>query len=265
MPRVISVVSGKGGVGKTTLVGNVGTLLAKKYKKTVLLVDGNITTPHLGQYMGIDFCQTTLNDVLRGNAYVDEALYEHESGARILPASLELHDLKGVDISKFKNVIKAANAKIMDTDITLIDSAPGLGREAMAALNASNEVLYVTTPFAPMILDVIKCSKVAEEIGLKQIGVVVNMCHGGGHELKRNEIEAMIGLPVVSVVRHHHDVHRSLSMRKPLPIHSPRSKGVNEFDRIAEAILGIEHKKDIFATIRGFMGRFYAQGKKSAN
>ncbi len=229
MPRVISVVSGKGGVGKTTLVGNVGSLLASKYKKTVLLIDANITTPHLSQYMGVDFCQTTLNDVLRGNALVDEALYEHESGARVIPASLELHDLKGVDISKLKSVVKAANGKIKDTEITLIDSAPGLGREAMATLRASDEVLFITTPYAPMVLDIMKCAKVAEEIGVKPIGVVVNMSHGEGHELNKRDIEAMTGMPVISTIGHNKDVHRSLSARKPLHIHAPRANGVDVF------------------------------------
>lgn len=262
MPRVISVVSGKGGVGKTTLVGNVGALLASKYKKTVLLIDANITTPHLGQYMGVDFCQTTLNDVLRGNALVDEALYEHESGARLIPASLELQDLRGVDISKLRSVIRAANDTIKDTEITLIDSAPGLGREAMATLKASDEVLFVTTPFAPMVLDVMKCARVAEELGVKPLGIVINMSHGGGHELKKDEIESLVGLPVISTIRHHADVHKSLSARKPLSVHAPGAKGNKEFAKVADAILGIEPEAGMFERMMQFLGRFY--GSRSA-
>ncbi len=264
MPRIISVVSGKGGVGKTTLVGNLGTILSKKFNKKVLLIDANITTPHLGQYMGIDFCQTTLNDVLRGTALVDEALYEHESGARLIPASIELHDLKGIDISKLKKVVAQANKKIKDTEIVLIDSAPGLGREAMASLQASREVLFITTPYAPIVIDVMKCARIAEHLKLKPLGVVVNMSHGKGHELNKQEIEALVGLPVISTIGHRKEVHHSLSARKPLVLHSPRSQGAKDFHRVAEALLGVEQKQGMFVRLKEIFNRFYSTAPENA-
>ena len=64
MTRIIGVVSGKGGVGKTTLVANLGAALASLYKKDVIVVDCNVTTSHLGLYLGMYYYPISLNKVL---------------------------------------------------------------------------------------------------------------------------------------------------------------------------------------------------------
>ena len=57
MARIIGIVSGKGGVGKTTLGINLGAALAHHLKKNVTIVDCNVTTSHLGLYLA---CTTAL-------------------------------------------------------------------------------------------------------------------------------------------------------------------------------------------------------------
>jgi len=60
--RVIGVISGKGGVGKTTFSANLGIALSTFGEKT-LIVDCNVTTPHLRYYLGVKDFSTTLNNV----------------------------------------------------------------------------------------------------------------------------------------------------------------------------------------------------------
>jgi septum site-determining protein MinD len=75
MTRIIGIVSGKGGVGKTTIVANLGAALASFYKKRVIIVDCNVTTSHLGLYLGMYYHPVSLNQVLRGEASMDDAIY----------------------------------------------------------------------------------------------------------------------------------------------------------------------------------------------
>ncbi|MFH8092887.1 MAG: AAA family ATPase, partial [Candidatus Aenigmatarchaeota archaeon] len=150
MTRIISIVSGKGGVGKTTLTINLGAVLASEYKTNTTIVDCNISTSHLGLYLGIYYSPITINKVLMGEANIEESIYEHFTGMKIIPASLSLKDLSGVDVFGLKNAIKDLEGK---TDIILLDAAPGLGREALSAIRASDEVLFVTTPFIPAVMD----------------------------------------------------------------------------------------------------------------
>ncbi len=244
--RVISVVSGKGGVGKTTAVANLGVILASKYKKNVILVDCNITTPHLGLYMGIDHHPVTLNHVLKGKARLSEAVYHHPSGAKVIPSSLALRELDGVDVANIKSTINRIKKEYPETDFIFLDCAPGLGREAMAGMRSSEEILFITTPYFPIVADTVKCNQVANELGLKSLGIVLNMKKGNKHELSAIEVEGIAEIPIIGSVSLHHDVLKSLHKRIPVAIHSPLSKASLEFVQIAAALAGEKVPKSGF-------------------
>lgn len=244
--RVISVVSGKGGVGKTTVVAGVGSILASEFKKKVLLVDCNITTAHLGLYMGIESHPTTLNHVMTGKAKLPEAIYEHFSGAKVLPSSLALKDMTGIDIASVKTVINKIRREIPDLDVVLLDCAPGFGREAMAAMRASEEVLFVTMPYLPSIMDAVKCSQVASELELKPIGLVVNMLKKDRHEMSLREIESLTDMKVLGAIPFHHDALKSLHARVPVTHHVPKSSVSRALRQVAHTIAGVEYKPDGF-------------------
>ena len=91
MTRILSVVSGKGGVGKTTLVSNISASLVKA-GKNVLVIDGNVTGSNLHIHLGIEATDNmiTLNDVLEDKAFITQAIYRHPLGFSIIPASLSL-------------------------------------------------------------------------------------------------------------------------------------------------------------------------------
>src|SRR3989344_8902048 len=130
MARVIGIFSGKGGSEKTTTATNLAAILAKKYGKTVTLVDCNLTTSHVGLHLGMYNYHVSLNHVLRNEYDVKDAIYSHHSGMKVIPASVSLNDVRGVDVDKLSDVVK----KLNDTnDFILLDASPGLGREAYAA------------------------------------------------------------------------------------------------------------------------------------
>jgi cell division ATPase MinD len=240
LTRIIGVVSGKGGVGKTTLVVNLGAVLASEYKKDVIVVDCNVTTSHLGMYLGMYYYPVSLNQVLSGDVAIDKAIYDYSiSGLRIIPASLSLDDLKGVEVSELKKSIKGLFGK---ADIILLDSAPGFGREALATIRASDEILFVMTPFVPPMMDVIKCYQLASQYGAKPLGVVMNMVGEGRHELTNYEVEQLVELPIISRVPRDREVLRSLSAKLPTVDTNPKSKAGREFSRLAAYLVNEEYR-----------------------
>ena len=77
MTEIISIISGKGGVGKTTLVSNLAVSLTKTNAK-VLVIDGNVTGANLGIHLGVpSVYPVSLNDVLNKNAFITQAIYRH--------------------------------------------------------------------------------------------------------------------------------------------------------------------------------------------
>jgi septum site-determining protein MinD len=233
--RVIAVISGKGGVGKTTLVGNLGVIASMKFGKNVLLADCNMTASHLGISLGMDHYHATLNHVLRGHAHVNEAIYNHSSGARVLPSSIAFKDMDGVDISLLGGVIdRIRNFGMVDT--LILDCAPGLGREVMAALNSSDEVLIVANPYITSVMDVIKCSHAIDASKSKVSGIVLNMVGSSKHELSHKEISSIAGLPVIAKIPMDKEVLKSTSLRMPVFMMNPLSKASKSIEVLADSV-----------------------------
>jgi septum site-determining protein MinD len=235
LARIIGIVSGKGGVGKTTIALNLGAALAQRFKKNVTLIDCNVTTSHVGLYLGMYYCPSTLNKVLRGEIGIEEAIYEHFSGMKVVPASLTLSELEGIDVVLLKDSIGSISNK---NDIILLDSGPGLGRETIAVLKASNELIYVTTPHVPSVMDIVRCQVIAEENRVRPLGIVLNMVNKEKYEMTRREIEELTKLPVIASIPFDKNVNRSLALRIPLVAFKPKSRASKELFKLTEKLLG---------------------------
>lgn len=251
MTRIIGVISGKGGVGKTTLVTNVGAVLASRFKTNVTVVDCNITTAHLGLYLGMYYSPVTLNKVLTGEASIENATYEHFTGMKIIPASLSLKDLSGVDMFALKDALKGLQGK---TDIALLDAAPGLGREATSAIRSSDEVIFVTTPFVPAVMDIIKLKRLIDELNIKANGVVLNMVGREKYELTKEDVERLVEMPVISVVPQDKNVPKSLAAKVPATMLYPTSPASKEFRSLAAKIIGQHYEP--YTSISNFLAKF---------
>ncbi|RLJ02609.1 MAG: septum site-determining protein MinD [Candidatus Aenigmatarchaeota archaeon] len=250
MTRVIAVASGKGGVGKTTTVSNLGSLLTKA-GKNVTIVDGNLTTPNLSLHLGIPLYPTTLHDVLRGEAYITEALYIHPSGVRIVPAGLSLEDIHNTDSSYLGQALLDL---LGNTDIILMDTSAGLGRETLAALRASDEMILVTNPDLPSVTDALKAKKLAEEMGLNVLGVVINRVKKSKNQLTEDEIREMLdGLPVLAKIPEDESIPESINMKTPVVNHKPNSPASRAFHELARKI--IEEEFELRERGSGFFSR----------
>ena len=160
MTKIITITSGKGGVGKTTTAINLGAAL-NSFGKEVIIVDANLTTPNVGLHLGAPIVPVNLNHVLAGKADITDAIYEHESGTKIIPSSLSVRELRKINHSKLKDVGKKLRKM---ADYIIFDSAAGLGAEAIAAIEAADELIIVTNPEIPAVTDALKTSKVIEEL-----------------------------------------------------------------------------------------------------
>jgi cell division ATPase MinD len=248
MVRIIGIVSGKGGVGKTTLGLNIGAALSHHFKKNVTIVDCNVTTSHLGLYLGMYYCPITLNKVLRGEYTAEEAVQTHHSGLKVIPASLSLSDLEGIDVTEIRNSLKSLFDK---NDIILLDGSPGLGREAVATLRASDEILYVTNPYIPFAMDIVRNQEIVNEIGVKPLGIVLNMVHGKKYEMNSKEIEELTRLPVIAKIPFDRNVHKSLALKIPVVTYKPYTAASKEIMKLSSLLVGEAY--DVEGTLQSLL------------
>lgn len=234
--RTIGIVSGKGGVGKTTLAANLGMSMLN-FGRRVTLVDCNVTASHLGFNFGLFYYPTTLNNVLKREATMEQASHYY-NGLRIIPASLDIDDLLGLDIEDLSRHISS----LSNTDIVLLDSSAGLGKEATSVLKSCDEVLFVATPYMASISDVIRCYKVVRLLGIRPLGVALNMVSNMRHELSVRDIESLTRLPVISKIPFDPNIQKSLAVSKPIVLSNPHSPASIEINRLAASLLGEEYE-----------------------
>jgi septum site-determining protein MinD len=232
MTHIISVISGKGGVGKTTLVSNLGTYLAKMGKR-VLLIDGNLSGANLGVHLGMpEGYPFSLNHVLRGDIPIDYAVCKHHLGLEIIPASIS-------DIEVKPRRLKHMLSKLLGKrDFILIDSAAGIDNEVRASVEAADSIIIVVNPEMPSVISAMRAKMVADESEKDIMGVVINRSNGERFELGDKEIEKALNLPVLAKIPEHKKVRECIANKKPIVVHQPDSSVSYEVKKLAHKLAG---------------------------
>lgn len=149
--RVITITSGKGGVGKTTTTANLGTALAMRGGK-VVVVDADIGLRNLDVVMGLENrIVYDLVDVVKGEARVHQALIKDKRlpELRLLPAA----QTRDKDAVSPEEMIDLTNQLRQEFDFILVDCPAGIERGFRNAIAGADEVLIVTTPEVSAVRD----------------------------------------------------------------------------------------------------------------
>lgn len=250
MAKLITITSGKGGVGKTTTAINLGAAL-NAFGKEVIILDANLTTPNVGLHLGAPIVPISLNHVLLGKAKISDAIYEHESGTKIIPSSLSVRELKRLNHGKLKEVGKKLRKM---ADYIIYDSAAGLGEEALAAIESGDELIIVTNPEIPAVTDALKTSKIIEEMGKSVKGVIVTRVRGLKTEMPIANVRDMLELPILGVIPEDRNMQAALVMKDALIHTHPRSKAARAYRVIAARIIGNTAYKENYTIFERLFG-----------
>lgn len=141
-PYVITITSGKGGVGKSTVALNVGLALANRGLR-VLLLDADANLASLDLLSGIS-PRYRVSDVLRGKCDIEDALVTVHPGVHLLPGSSGEIDFPLVGDGRRHQLLLDLNELEERHDVILIDTAAGLTREVVDYAVHADETLVVT-------------------------------------------------------------------------------------------------------------------------
>ena len=173
-PRVISVTSGKGGVGKTNIVGNLA-IAFKMLGKRVLILDGDLGLANIDIIFGLNPAYN-IKHVISGEKDLADVIVNGPRGIRIIPAGSGLHELVHLSQGEKLNLLNEFDRLDEAFDIFLIDTGAGISSNIMYFNMASEERIVVVTSEPTSITDAYALMKVLfKKYGTNTFKLLVNM------------------------------------------------------------------------------------------
>jgi len=175
--RVIAIVSGKGGVGKTNVAVNMAIALAAAGRR-VLLVDADLGLANVDLVLG-QRPHGDLGHVLSGKLALGDVIQEGPAGIRWIPGASHMPALSRIGERRREALLERLTALETQHDYVLIDAPAGIGQGVLHLARQADELVLVTTPEPTALMDAYALLKAAAASGgpdaVGRVRLVVNM------------------------------------------------------------------------------------------
>ena len=236
---VITITSGKGGVGKTTATANIAAALASAGKK-VVCIDADIGLRNLDVVLGLENrIVYDLVDVVEGRCRLRQAMIRDKRLPELylIPAA-QTRDKSAVSPS---DMVKLANELREDHDYILVDSPAGIERGFRNSIAPADRVIIITNPEVSAVRDADRIIGLveAEEKGPAQL--IINRLNAGmverGDMLAAEDVLELLAIELIGVVPEDEEVIVGTNRGTPVALES-KSKAGQAFRNIAQRIQG---------------------------
>ncbi len=171
--RIITISSGKGGVGKTNIVANLGYALCR-FGKRVLILDADLGLGNLDVLLGLT-PEYNLSHVINGEKKLADIVVSGPGRLQILPAASGIQEMTALTQEERHFIFSQLDAFIRKFDILLIDTAAGISSNVLYFNINADEILVVATPEPTSITDAYALMKVLSvKYGSDHFKLVVN-------------------------------------------------------------------------------------------
>jgi flagellar biosynthesis protein FlhG len=260
-PRIITVTSGKGGVGKSNFVVNLAIVLQKLGNK-VLIFDADIGMGNDDVLMG-SFPQYNVFDIILNDKTIDEVIVQGPYGVKLLAGGsglAKVDDLTEVQ----RNRLISQLALLKDLDFIIMDTGAGINRSVLGFVSCCEELIVITTPEPTSLTDVYSLLKAVSHFKLKsKARVVINRVQdekeGQLTYKKLNKAVTAflkINLEYSGIVYEDKKLIQAVKLQQPFVIEYPHCEASKSIGKIAENILGNPYKTEN-AGIKGLFSRIF--------
>ncbi|MCY4018605.1 MAG: septum site-determining protein MinD [Chloroflexi bacterium] len=237
--KVVTVTSGKGGVGKTTATANIGISLANLGKK-VVVIDADIGLRNLDVIMGLENrIVYDLVDVVEGRAKLRQAMIKHKKfeDLFLIPAA-QTRDKMAVSP---KDMVELTDKLREDQDYVIIDSPAGIERGFRNALEPADEVLVVTNPEVSAVRDADRIIGLIEAADKGPGRLIINRLKAEmvskGEMLSADDVFDILSLEIIGIIPEDEFVLSASNSGVPVTLNEGSRAGM-AFRNVARRIAG---------------------------
>ena len=256
MARIIVITSGKGGVGKTSIVSNVGCALAKK-GHSVCLIDADLGLRNLDVVLGLENRVVfDLQDVIENKCELEQALIKDKkyNSLHVLPACKNL-DVQKINFDYLRKIINCLDSIY---DFILIDSPAGIERGFFNAINSAKEAIVVSTLNISSIRDADKVVGILNSNAINDVKLIINKVDPSFIEddvsLNIDDVLEVLSIPLLGIVYEDEEL-IACSNHGQSVIDNKKSNSAQCFENIAKRLDGEVvnrakfHKKSLWARL----------------
>ena len=253
---VVTVTSGKGGVGKTTATANLGVALAEAEQR-VVCIDADIGLRNLDVVMGLENrIVYDLVDIVEGRCKLRQAMIKDKrlSNLFLIPAA-QTRDKTAVSP---RDMVRLTDELRKDFDWVLIDSPAGIERGFRNALAPADIVLIVTNPEVSAVRDADRIIGMVEAEEKEPPRLILNRVKPEmvrrGEMLNTADVLDVLAIDLIGVVPEDDGVITASNQGLPVAL-NPRSKAGKAFREIAHRLMGEEIPLEALESPNGFIRR----------
>ncbi len=239
--RIITITSGKGGVGKTTTTANIGAALAS-LGRSVVLIDADIGLRNLDIVLGLENrIVYDLVDVVEGTCRLRQAMIRDKrlNNLYLIPAA-QTREKEAVSPQQMKTLCEELRRQF---DYALIDSPAGIEQGFRNSIAGADDVIVVTNPEVSSVRDADRIVGLVEASELATPKLIVNRIDPAlvrrGDMMSVDDVTEILSIPLVGVVPNDETIVTSTNRGEPAAL-DPESKAGRAFRNIASRINGEE-------------------------
>jgi septum site-determining protein MinD len=238
MGKLIAVLSGKGGTGKTSLCAGIASALADSGER-VLCIDCDIGLRNLDISLGLaDSCALSFVDICSGNYPLERATQHPDFPSLFFltaPANCSSADIDEESFSAFLEEVKT------QFQFILLDAPAGIEAGFQLCAKHADQVILVTNADPASVRDAARAGELLEKMGKTQVRVAVNRVNKKLYRAVRVTVDDVMdraGLPLLGIVEDDTDVALAAAYEEPLLRYNKRSAAAKACKRIAKRIQG---------------------------
>lgn len=259
MPKVIAITSGKGGVGKTNVVGNLA-IACQRMGKRVLIFDADLGLANIDIIFGLN-PKHNIEEVIKGEKELSQIIVQGPEDVAILPASSGVQELAHLTEGQKINLLNEFDILSNMFDIMLIDTGAGISSNVTYFNMAAEERIIVVTPEPTSITDAYALIKVMfYQHGTKNFFLLLNMVRDESEaksvyqNLSRVVARFMGGISIdyAGFIPWDSLLQEAVSRREPVVCCYPEGSSSNSFKELANYLLRQTDRRPIDGNIKFF-------------
>jgi flagellar biosynthesis protein FlhG len=246
-PRIITVTSGKGGVGKSNVVINLATALSRMGKR-ILIIDADLGLANIDILLGLKN-RFNLQDVMEGRMKLKDIVVRGPAEIKVIPGSSGIPRIANMSSRKRREFIESFEELEDEADIILLDTSAGMTKNVINFALLADDIILVTTVEPSAITDAYAMIKVIHaEKPQANVGLIMNMAKSERHALEVAQKIAEVSrqfinfnISILGVLPDDPHVSRAVMQRRPWAELYPKTGAAKSIREVAGKVLNGEN------------------------